>query len=59
MVWRTAFGADPKVIGRVIHLDEPARHHRAFFFRTTLKFAPQSAPLRVPIHPSDLPINAP
>ena len=50
--WRTEFGADPKVIGRIIHLDgKPATI--VGVLPRDFEFAPaRSAPLWVPIHQS-------
>jgi len=55
--WRTEFGADPKVIGRVIHLDgKPATI--VGVLPRDFEFAPaRSAPLWVPIHQSGDPIT--
>ncbi len=55
--WRTEFGADPKVIGRVIHLDgKPATI--VGVLPHDFEFAPaRSAPLWVPIHQSGDPIT--
>ena len=55
--WRTEFGADPKVIGRVIHLDgKPATV--VGVLPRDFEFAPaRSAPLWVPIHQSGDPIT--
>jgi len=55
--WRTEFGADPKVIGRVIHLDgKPATI--VGVLPRDFEFAPaRSAPLWVPMHQSGDPIT--
>ncbi len=55
--WRTEFGADPKVIGRVIHLDgKPATI--VGVLPRDFEFAPaRSVPLWVPIHQSGDPIT--
>ena len=55
--WRTEFGADAKVIGRVIHLDgKPATI--VGVLPRDFEFAPaRSAPLWVPIHQSGDPIT--
>ncbi|HEX7698972.1 MAG TPA: ABC transporter permease, partial [Candidatus Acidoferrum sp.] len=55
--WRTEFGADPKVIGRVIHLDgKPATV--VGVLPRDFEFAPaRSAPLWVPMHQSGDPIT--
>ena len=55
--WRTEFGADSKVIGRVIHLDgKPATI--VGVLPRDFEFAPaRSAPLWVPIHQSGDPIT--
>ena len=55
--WRTEFGADPKVIGRVIHLDgKPATI--VGVLPRDFEFAPStSVPLWVPIHQSGDPIT--
>jgi predicted permease len=55
--WRTELGADPKVIGRVIHLDgKPATI--VGVLPRDFEFAPaRSAPLWVPIHQSGDPIT--
>ena len=55
--WRTEFGADPKVIGRVIHLDGKPASIVGVLPRD-FEFAPaRSAPLWVPIHQSGDPIT--
>src|SRR6267378_4387459 len=55
--WRTEFGADPKVIGRVIHLDSKPATIVGVLPRD-FEFAPaRSAPLWVPLHQSGDPIT--
>ena len=55
--WRTEFGADPKIIGRVIHLDgKPATI--VGVLPRGFEFAPaNSAPLWVPMHQTGDPIT--
>jgi putative ABC transport system permease protein len=55
--WRTEFGADPKIVGRVIHLDGKPATIIGVLPRE-FEFAPaNSAPVWVPIHQSGDPIT--